>query len=188
MLQPADVLILDEPTNDLDIPTLEILEESLLEFPGALVLVTHDRYLLDRVTNAVLGLDGLGNAALFADYLQWETWRESQVRAVLGAPAAEAEQPTGHAATPGHAATTAPAAPLVRRKLSYLEQREYDAIEARIDEADTRLRAAEQHIQTPEVATNSQALTAALAELEEARADHHAVYERWVELTEKISG
>ncbi len=55
MLQPADVLILDEPTNDLDIPTLDILEESLLEFPGALVLVTHDRYLLDRVTNAVLG-------------------------------------------------------------------------------------------------------------------------------------
>ncbi len=63
MLQPADVLILDEPTNDLDIPTLEILEESLLEFPGALVLVTHDRYLLDRVTNAVLGLDGRGNAS-----------------------------------------------------------------------------------------------------------------------------
>ena len=93
MLQPADVLILDEPTNDLDIPTLEILEESLLEFPGALVLVTHDRYLLDRVTNAVLGLDGLGNAALFADYLQWEAWRESQVRAALGAAAAEAPHP-----------------------------------------------------------------------------------------------
>ena len=79
MLQPADVLILDEPTNDLDIPTLEILEESLLEFPGALVLVTHDRYLLDRVTNAVLGLDGRGNAALFADYLQWEAWRDQQI-------------------------------------------------------------------------------------------------------------
>ena len=78
MLQPADVLILDEPTNDLDIPTLEILEESLLEFPGALVLVTHDRYLLDRVTNAVLGLDGHGNAALFADYLQWEAGAASR--------------------------------------------------------------------------------------------------------------
>ena len=53
MLQQADVLILDEPTNDLDIPTLEILEESLLEFKGALVLVTHDRYMLDRVSNVV---------------------------------------------------------------------------------------------------------------------------------------
>ena len=84
MLQPADVLILDEPTNDLDIPTLEILEESLLEFPGALVLVTHDRYLLDRVTNAVLGLDGRGNAALFADYLQWEAWRDEQTPRRIG--------------------------------------------------------------------------------------------------------
>ena len=74
MLEPADVLILDEPTNDLDIPTLEILEEALFEFSGAVVLVTHDRYLLDRVTNAVVGLDGCGNAELFADYRQWEEW------------------------------------------------------------------------------------------------------------------
>ena len=121
MLQPADVLILDEPTNDLDIPTLEILEESLLEFPGALVLVTHDRYLLDRVTNAVLGLDGLGNAALFADYLQWEAWRESQVRAALGASAAEAQpQPPAAAASapPGPQKTFLHGATRVRRHRS----------------------------------------------------------------------
>ena len=72
MLQPADLLLMDEPTNDLDIPTLEVLEESLTEFPGALVLVTHDRYLLDRVSTAVLGLDGQGRAQMFADYWQWE--------------------------------------------------------------------------------------------------------------------
>ena len=58
MLQPADILLLDEPTNDLDIPTLEILEESLIDFPGSLVLVTHDRYMLDRVSSIVLGLNG----------------------------------------------------------------------------------------------------------------------------------
>ena len=75
MLQPADLLLLDEPTNDLDIPTLEILEESLLEYPGALVLVTHDRYMLDRVSTMVLGLDGRGGAEAFADYLQWEEWQ-----------------------------------------------------------------------------------------------------------------
>src|SRR4030088_723632 len=76
MLQPADVLLLDEPTNDLDIPTLEILEESLLEYSGALVLVTHDRYMLDRVSTMVLGLDGRGGGAeAFADYLQWEEWQ-----------------------------------------------------------------------------------------------------------------
>ncbi len=74
MLEPADVLLLDEPTNDLDIPTLEILEENLLEFPGALVLVTHDRYLLNRVASTVLGLDGRGRTGQFADYGQWETW------------------------------------------------------------------------------------------------------------------
>src|SRR5256886_70198 len=73
MLQPADVLLLDEPTNDLDIPTLEILEESLLEFRGSLVLVTHDRYMLDRVSNIVLGLDGQGGAESFADYSQWRS-------------------------------------------------------------------------------------------------------------------
>src|SRR5437867_4317156 len=79
MLQPADVLLLDEPTNDLDIPTLEILEESLLEYPGAMVLVTHDRFMLDRVSTVVLGLDGLGSAQRFADYSQWEAWQNAQL-------------------------------------------------------------------------------------------------------------
>src|SRR5947209_18757206 len=81
MLQPADILLLDEPTNDLDIPTLEILEESLLEFRGSLVLVTHDRYLLDRVSNIVLGLDGQGTAESFADYAQWQSWQAERKRA-----------------------------------------------------------------------------------------------------------
>src|SRR5204863_6268415 len=74
MLAPADVLLLDEPTNDLDIPTLEVLEESLLEFPGAVVLVSHDRYMLDRVSTMVIGLDG-GEGNFFADYSQWEASR-----------------------------------------------------------------------------------------------------------------
>ena len=178
MLQPADVLILDEPTNDLDIPTLEILEESLLEFLGALVLVTHDRYLLDRVTNAVLGLDGLGNAVLFADYLQWEAWRDRQTRA--GSAPAPGE------VTPPIAAISSASQP--RRKLSYMEQREYDTLENRINEADARLHAAEQRIQVAEVVIDPGTLIPALAEFEAAKAEHHAVYERWVELTEKIGG
>src|SRR6202521_4092768 len=79
MLQPADVLLLDDPTNDLDIPTLEILEESLLEYSGALVLVTHDRFMLDRVSTVVVGLDGFGAAERFADYSQWESWQRAQL-------------------------------------------------------------------------------------------------------------
>src|SRR6185295_10435809 len=76
MLQPADLLILDEPTNDLDIPTLDVLEDSLMEFPGALMLVTHDRWLLDRVSTLLLALDGTGQTEWFADYAQWETAQE----------------------------------------------------------------------------------------------------------------
>ena len=176
MLEPADVLILDEPTNDLDIPTLEILEEALLDFSGALVLVTHDRYLLDRVTNSVVGLDGRGHAELFADYRQWEEWRaegggsESEKRAVPGTTQA-----------PQIAPSTAS-----KKKLSYIEQREYDGIEARIEAADTRLQAVRARIDDPAVATDAKALTEALAELEAAQKEHDAVYERWAILTEKI--
>src|SRR5207249_1219590 len=75
MREPADVLILDEPTNDLDIPTLEVLEDSLAEFDGGLVLVTHDRFMLERVSTMILALDGDGGTATFADYAQWEAAR-----------------------------------------------------------------------------------------------------------------
>ena len=187
MLQPADVLILDEPTNDLDIPTLEILEEALLEFSGALVLVTHDRYLLDRVTNTVLGLDGRGNAVLFADYIQWEEWRaQSDASRATSRESTAADVP----------AASEPASPVVaaqggsgqKKKLSYLEQREYDMLEARIEAADERLRQARSRVEDPAVATDAAALTEALVELDRAQTEHDAVYERWVELTEKMGG
>lgn len=175
MLQPADVLILDEPTNDLDIPTLEILEEALLEFSGALVLVTHDRYLLDRVTNAVLGLDGRGDSALFADYVQWEEWS-----AQLAAPAEE--RPAVERTTPP------PPSVVSKKKLSYLEQREFDAIDARIAAADRRLLDARARIDDPAVAINAAALTEALLELDAAQTEHDLVLERWLELSEKSTG
>ncbi|MGH9607800.1 MAG: ABC-F family ATP-binding cassette domain-containing protein [Terracidiphilus sp.] len=184
MLQPADVLILDEPTNDLDIPTLEIIEEALLDFSGALVLVTHDRYLLDRVTNAVLGLDGRGNAILFADYLQWEEWRRQ----------IDASSEASREVTPVSGDTSPPvvaplsAVPPQRKKLSYLEQREYNAIEARIAAADQRLSQARSRIEDPAVSTNAAALTEALAALDSAQTEHDAVYERWLELAEKSHG
>src|SRR4029077_15084525 len=90
MLQPADLLILDEPTNDLDISTLEVLEDSLLDFPGALVLVTHDRYLIDRVSTQILALDGKGGAEYFADYTQWQ---ENRPRAATPAREGRSAKP-----------------------------------------------------------------------------------------------
>jgi ATP-binding cassette subfamily F protein uup len=173
MLQPADVLVLDEPTNDLDIPTLEILEEALSEFKGALVLVTHDRYMLDRVSNVVLGLDGNGNAKLFADYSQWEEWKQQE----LGTKKPEAAKTGGSEA--------ASSSSKGKKKLSYLEQREFDGIEVRVEAADDRMAAAHDRLADPAVTSDATALTTALAEMEAAQAEHDAVYERWAELTDK---
>jgi ATP-binding cassette subfamily F protein uup len=174
MLQPADVLILDEPTNDLDIPTLEILEEALQEFAGAVVLVTHDRHLLDRVTDSVLGLDGRGDAAMFADYMQWEQWRE------------QGQGPRGQGQENGgpKRIEAAPAAN-AKKKLSYMEQREFDGIDALVEATDERLAAAKGRIEDPAVAIDPAALTEALAELEAAQEEHNRLLERWVELSEK---
>ena len=180
MLQPADILLIDEPTNDLDIPTLEVLEETLLEFQGALVLVTHDRYLLDRLSTTVLGLDGHGNAATFADYQQWEQWREQQQRR---APAAGAASIAAYpAAKPVSAAPTAQA----KKKLSYKEAREHAAIEQRIAEAESSLAAAQAALHDPAIQTDAPALIAAQSKLEQATAALDQLLTRWTELEEKL--
>jgi ATP-binding cassette subfamily F protein uup len=175
MLEPADVLLLDEPTNDLDIATLEILEESLLEYTGALVLVTHDRYMLDRVSTIVLGLDGLGNAETFADYSQWEQWQREQ------------GSPNSDGSSPDATATPAQSAPpnAGKKKLSYLEAREYASIEDRVEAAEERLNAARDQLDDSSVATNADALTAALHKMETAQGAVDELYARWAELTEK---
>jgi ATP-binding cassette subfamily F protein uup len=175
MLEPADLLLLDEPTNDLDISTLEILEESLLEFRGALVLVTHDRYLLDRVSTVVLGLDGNGNAGQFADYLQWEAWRDEleQERDMSKRPVTSVPVPSG--------------TPSTRKKLSYLEAREYETIEARIAEAEATLRQAQTVVADPSIASDAARLQTALNDLTSAQVATDALYARWAELEAKIS-
>jgi ATP-binding cassette subfamily F protein uup len=174
MLEPADLLLLDEPTNDLDIATLEILEESLLEYTGALVLVTHDRYMLDRVSTVVLGLNGKGGSERFGDYSQWEQWQgkggEEQFE-----EKASASGPDVKGASP-------------KKKLSYLEAREYAGIEALVDAAEERLNAARDLLDEPSVATNADALTAALHEMEKAQEVADGLYARWAELTEKAGG
>jgi ABC transport system ATP-binding/permease protein len=181
MLEPADVLLLDEPTNDLDIPTLEILEENLIDFPGALVLVTHDRYLLNRVSSTVLGLDGRGHTGRFADYAQWEDWIEEQDEVEPGMMVRRSD-----GSSPTQRSGSEPASSLgIRKKLSYLEAREFAAIEQRVEESDARLAAAHARVEHPEIATNAKALEEALAELDRAQHQNDALYARWAELTEK---
>lgn len=176
MLQPADVLLLDEPTNDLDIPTLEVLEESLLEFRGALVLVTHDRYLLDRVSTSVIGLDGLGAAGRFADYSQWEAWQDERQR--------DSKKVTKVRETA--AAGTSAATVGAKKKLSYLEAREYATLERRIAEAESQLRAARAAYEDPAIATDAAELLSAQAELHRAEQLLDQLYVRWEELETKM--
>ncbi len=170
MLQPADILLLDEPTNDLDIPTLEILEESLIDFPGSLVLVTHDRYMLDRVSSIVLGLNGKGGAETFADYAQWEAWQVQRSK-----PDVAAAQPS---------ASSASAAP-AKKKLSYLEAREYATIEQRVEEAEQVVHAKRAELEDPANAMDAPRLVSAQAAMDAAQETLDALYARWAELEKK---
>ena len=166
MLQPADVLLLDEPTNDLDIPTLEILEESLLEFRGSLVLVTHDRYMLDRVSNVVLGLDGQGGAESFADYSQWELWQAERRQSVKAGLQSEPR------------AVSAPGSQ-TKTKLSYLEAREYAGIEERVAAAEELLQAKRVQLEDPAIASDGPRLVNAHQEMDDAQAKVDELYRRW---------
>ena len=186
MLEPADVLLLDEPTNDLDIPTLEILEENLLDFPGALVLVTHDRYLLNRVSSTVLGLDGCGHTGQFADFAQWEDWLEEQDQAGRSGPDQGKSVRRADGSSPAQRAGAAPSTNAgAKKKLSYLEAREFAAIEQRVEESDARLAAARDRVEHPDVSIDATALQHALKELDAAQHENDSLYARWAELTEK---
>jgi ATP-binding cassette subfamily F protein uup len=178
MLQPADVLLLDEPTNDLDIPTLEILEESLLEYRGALVLVTHDRYMLDRVSTVVLGLDGLGHAERFADYPQWEAWQSAQWTTAKNKPTPASQS----VATGSQPAVTAPG----RKKPSYKETRELETIQQRIADAERELQVRHEALLDPAVVSDPVQLRTLSVEMEAAQKAIENLYTRWAELEAKL--
>jgi ATP-binding cassette subfamily F protein uup len=182
MLQQADVLLLDEPTNDLDIPTLEILEESLLEYRGALVLVTHDRYMLDRVSTIVLGLDGRGDAERFADYSQWDSWlRTQQAKPSADAAATAATTRKGRDSAPQD--TNRPGA--TTKKLSHSDNREFASIEKRIAKAEEQLLAKRAALEDPGISSDAPRLHTAFVEMESAQKAVDELYARWAELSQK---
>ena len=176
MRQPADILLLDEPTNDLDIPSLDVLEESLQDFPGALVLVSHDRFLLDSVCDQVIGFDGHGGVTFYADYVQWlaDLKRQQQDESTVGKE-------------------TAATLPKTKQKkagrLSYMDQREYEQIEEKIMEMEGEQERLQALMDSPETAADPQHLESVWAELQQAKDQVEKLYERWDELEEKkLSG
>jgi ATP-binding cassette subfamily F protein uup len=173
MLEPVDLLVLDEPTNDLDIPTLEILEETLMEFAGALLLVTHDRFMLDRVSTELLALDGRGRASFFADYAQWQRHQEV-------APAEKSAKSI--------AAAPKPAAPRSGSKLTRPEQRELDRMEDTIAAAEEELKRLQALMTSHEVVTDYVKLQDYMKLVADQEQAVERLFARWEELEAKKSG
>jgi ATP-binding cassette subfamily F protein uup len=172
MLKPADLLLLDEPTNDLDIPSLEVLEQSLAEFAGALVLVTHDRYLLDRVSKQILALDGKGHAEYFADLAQWEDYRENrraQESRKIAAPAPKAGAPPSKS----------------KKTLTTKELKELEGMEEAIHTAEQKLKDAQARMDDPAIAANVGELLKRHKEVDAEKANLEALFKRWEELEAK---
>lgn len=169
MLQPADLLLLDEPTNDLDIPTLETLEDGLMDFPGAVVLITHDRCMLDRICNSVLALGNPNDTAIYADYLQWEATQTS-AKAVSERPKEKKKEP---ASSP-------------KAKLSYQEKREYDQIEGKIAKLEEEVKQLNELLSDPAIAGEAQRLHELCAAVGLAENQIEQLYLRWDELHKSL--
>ncbi|WP_027359216.1 ABC-F family ATP-binding cassette domain-containing protein [Desulforegula conservatrix] len=173
MQRPADVLLLDEPGNDLDIQSIEILEESLQDFPGAVVLVSHDRQLMDNVTEIIIALDGNGGATAYADYGQWEEDRKkAEIKPV--------KEKTEQAKKPQREKTSS-------KKISYKDKLELEKIPSMIETAENLVRDLESRLQLPEVSSDQAKLADICSELKHAHDDVDRLYARWSEL-EDIEG
>lgn len=176
MLESADVLLLDEPTNDLDIPTLEMLGESLLDFEGAIVLISHDRYLMNQVCDGFVGLSGDGVSQIYADYGQWQAQLDG----------AKAKKTKDAESLPVERTKSSAASPAQTKRLSYMDQREYDRLEGDIEKAEAELAAAHATLEDPSLAANAARLLEATARAEAAQTNVDRLYSRWEELEAKL--
>jgi ATP-binding cassette subfamily F protein uup len=174
-LEPANLLVLDEPTNDLDMNTLDVLEEVLQDFKGAVLLVTHDRYFLDRVANKILGfgLPAAGKREIisFANLAQWETWHDQQEEL-----AKEKEKKDRADAKRSSDKTNKKA------RLGFKEQRELDGMESLIAEQEAKLAALESESQKPELSSHASRLQEITMEMSALQKKIEGLYARWSEL------
>lgn len=172
MLEPADVLLLDEPTNDLDIPSLEVLEQALLEFPGAIVLVTHDRFMLERISTEFLALDDEGGAKAYASLEHWQN--DVKKRERKRATGGKSSKQSG-----GSSSATKPAKP---RKLTYKEQVELAGMEEAIMQAEAEVESLHAKAGDPGVQADHERLAQVCRQLDDAQQRVQALYDRWAEL------
>ena len=189
MLETADVLVLDEPTNDLDIPTLEVLEDAIETFPGGTLLVTHDRAMLDALASRIVVLgspDGVPRVVASLDQAlrALSEFEQASSRNASAAHAPAAAKNTVAAAKSAPAAASAPASS-AKRKLSYNEQREYDSIEAGIAAAEKKAADLEAKLNDPKLISDHQAYAKACDAAGAAQAEVQRLYARWEELEAK---
>ncbi|HXF28543.1 MAG TPA: hypothetical protein VN457_01720, partial [Chlamydiales bacterium] len=151
-------------TNDLDITTLEIIEESLNEFAGAVVLITHDRCLMDRVCTQILGLGENNEHELFADYNQWEQSKSQRTSAAKKEVAAKPPQKEK---------------PISSKKLSYKEQKELESMEATIVAVEAEIAALEKKLEGAEMVSDAGKALDCYRSLAEAQKKQEALFERW---------
>jgi ABC transport system ATP-binding/permease protein len=171
----ANLLVLDEPTNDLDLETLDLLQEVIADYEGTVLIVSHDRDFLDRTVTLTLGLDGSGKVDIIAGgYADWEVKRDKRT------------QPT---AKVSKAATAAAPPPPKAVKLSYKDQRDYDLLPTRIEEINAAVAKAEAELSDPSLYTRAPERFASLTgEIEKLRVEKDAAEERWLEVAEMVEG
>jgi ABC transport system ATP-binding/permease protein len=168
----GNLLVLDEPTNDLDLITLGVLEEALASFPGCALVVSHDRWFLDKIATAILAFEGDGQIGYYeGDWSAWAEKRLSVVSSQLSAP--ERKQPQKKPEKPEK----------TERRLSYKEKMELEGIEAAIGAAEAKVAALQATLNDPATyKARAAEVPALVAELDAAKAEVDRLYARWAEL------
>ncbi len=179
----GNVLVLDEPTNDLDLASLRMLEEALADFDGTVLVVSHDRYFLDRICDQIVAFeDGTGIFVQPGNYSYYLEKKKERLAAVPLAFVQAAELPTGKKTPLPGPGSSGP------RKLSFKEQREFEGMEAAILNAETRVHELESTLNDPGFhAQRSGDANAMVVELDAAKLEVSRLYERWQELSQRAA-